>query len=381
MSEGIAKGRHSRRILTVAAAVFAVALMLAAPLFAAADTEADFPETEIGYSSDLTNPTDATLEKFFLSQRGLFASALVPEMEVFNPIIIDGPVVTVDSFTAKVAEGQKIDSKSKTEIQVYNVSAESVEVVYTFDGSGTLIRSNISEYSESYQLAAQKIADYFGANVENGDKLVVTGTVKDEDAMEFRDEYQMVDDANCVIKRSVITWYEVADVDVTIKLVKGTTEKTIQARSTIKGFFDSAYNYEYSSETITSDTDYTARNVRTQTYTGETYYTVDGVQYNVTDDFTPAGDRTGKAKILAQSSIVIDDWIKNRVAGLPAPSEGVSVTKTYESANDAFGTVVMDAVGNDIMKILLIGVGVFIGIVLLIAIIIVILVVRKSRRS
>ena len=49
MSRDIMKGRSSRKILTITAALFAVALMLAAPLFIAVDTDADSDEATIGF--------------------------------------------------------------------------------------------------------------------------------------------------------------------------------------------------------------------------------------------------------------------------------------------------------------------------------------------
>ena len=49
------------KIMTVMAAVFAVAMMLAVPVFAAVDTDADFTGDEAGFTIIYDNPTPAQL--------------------------------------------------------------------------------------------------------------------------------------------------------------------------------------------------------------------------------------------------------------------------------------------------------------------------------
>ena len=58
MSDDIRTGRKARKILTIMAAVFAVAMMLAVPLVVAVDSEADFTKDEKGFCVTYTNPTD-----------------------------------------------------------------------------------------------------------------------------------------------------------------------------------------------------------------------------------------------------------------------------------------------------------------------------------
>lgn len=56
MSFDIAAGKNSRRIMVIAAAALAVAMMLAVPIFVAADSDADFTNDEAGYCIDATDP-------------------------------------------------------------------------------------------------------------------------------------------------------------------------------------------------------------------------------------------------------------------------------------------------------------------------------------
>lgn len=68
-------GRISRKIPTIAAAVFAVALMIAVPVLSAVDTDADFTKDEAGYSIKLDNPSDEQMANVGLNK---FLPSLLP---------------------------------------------------------------------------------------------------------------------------------------------------------------------------------------------------------------------------------------------------------------------------------------------------------------
>ena len=57
------------------------------------------------------------------------------------------------------------------------------------------------------------------------------------------------------------------------------------------------------------------------------------------------------------------------------------VDKTYDAAETVFGEVVLDALGDDILKIIIIAIVVFVIVVALIVILIVALIHRKKKRQ
>ena len=65
MSDDIRTGRKARKILTIMAAVLAVAMMLATPLIVAVDTDAaEIGNDEAGFRIVATDPTDEDLAAF-----------------------------------------------------------------------------------------------------------------------------------------------------------------------------------------------------------------------------------------------------------------------------------------------------------------------------
>ena len=59
----------------------------------------------------------------------------------------------------------------------------------------------------------------------------------------------------------------------------------------------------------------------------------------------------------------------------------IAVDKTYDAAETVFGEVVLDALGDDILKIIIIAIVVFVIVVALIVILIVVLIHRKKKRQ
>ena len=73
---------------------------------------------------------------------------------------------------------------------------------------------------------------------------------------------------------------------------------------------------------------------------------------------------------------------KAKIDALPASTDTVKVDKTYDSAESAFDDVMMDAVGKDVLKLLLIIGGVILGVIVLIIILVIVLLhMRKKKRQ
>ena len=222
---------------------------------------------------------------------------------------------------------------------------------------------------------------YLGDTVTTGDKIVITGKIDYELAMQKVTGYTLLDGNKCVIKSDVETTYVVEDIDLNFKFERTGSQNSFQLVSDVKGMFVSEWKYEYDASPVVPGTGYTAKNTVVNTYGGNMHMTVDGKDYAFDEELKVRPDKTGTADIVDQSSIVIDNDLKQKIANTPASKDNVTVDKTSSGVESAFNSVVMDAVGDDVMKILLIAGGVILGIVILIAVIIVVWVVKRSKRN
>ena len=382
MTKDIMKGRNSRKILTIIATLFAAAMMLAAPLLTVTDTDADLTSAEEGICIDMKNPTQEDLTTYGFSGDSVFLLFVIYDsLEIFNQDIFEEPVVVAELPEIVDGGSEKVESDTFTLTTVDKVKSGDTTITMVAKEDGPLINPYISVYPEYIIQAANAVKAYLGNSVATGDKIVITGKIDYELAMQNITKYTLLDGNKCVIKSEVDTTYVVEDIDVNIKLVKTDSQRSFQLVSDIKGMFVDEWKYEYGATPVVPGTGYTAKNTVINTYGGNMHMTVDGKDYVIDEELKAKPDKTGTADIIDQSSIVIDDDLKQKIANVPGSKDNVNVDKTSSGVESAFNSVVMDAVGDDIMKILIIAGAVILGIVVLIAIIIVILVVKKSRRS
>ena len=383
MSKDTKVGISSRKIMTVMAAALAVAIMLAVPLFAAVDTDADITATDAGFELKMENPTQEQLTTYGVQESKLtiLIFPVINELGIFNQTIMSAPVLGDDPYSFVEGWGEKMTADSKTSLYTDEVSADTVKMTLTVDANGNLISPYVSTMNEDYKAAAAAISSYLGENVSAGDKIEITGKIKSRVGTEMSQNYKLLDGDKCVIKQDTTTYYVVDDIDLEIKLIKSSETKSIRLINNVSGMQASDWSYEYSAEPVVPGTTFTAKNTVTNVYSGDIHFEVDGTNFTINKDQKKQPDDSGTAAFIDQSDIGITYNLQQRISELPAGTTNVTVDKTYESVNDEFSNIVMDAVGNDIMKILLIAGGVIIGIILLIAIIIIILVVKKSRRK
>ena len=381
MSSDIRAGR-SRKILTIIAVAFAVALMIAVPLFAAVDTDADFTAKKDGYIVKMENPTAAQLSDFNELEKDEILDYAIQEcLGMFNQDVFYEPSAGDEPFNFTEGWGQEITSDSKTDLHIEEVSAETVTLTTTAYAPGKIIRSDIGAQPADVKAAADAIAAFIGENAGIGDKVTITGTIKQKEVLEERESYILLDGNKSVLKSSTHTAYLVNDIKLTITFKSGSNaEKSIEFVDNIKGLIASDWTYEYSADPITAGTAFTKKNTVTNVYSGGVCFKVDGKDYNINVDAKKQADEPGTAVLIDQSTITISPELVNRKANFPsAVPTNVTLDLTYDGVNTECANVIMEAVGDDILKVLLVAGGVILAIIILVIILIIILIVRKKR--
>ena len=371
--------------MVVAAAVLAVAMMLAVPIFVAADSDADFTNDEAGYSIEATNATDAELMAFGLGSKTTLILEAIEGMNLFNDSILGAPTVTSDSLKVLNATGCKIESEKVKSFFVLEVSAENVKIVFTATASGNLMMSDTSDLSENEKAAYDALKAYLGNEISAGDTITLTGTVKMRSASEMASSYKMLDGNKCIESDSTMNSYGVMDTSLTATLKHADTEKTVKYTADARGSNTREDKCEFEGDNIAVGTKYTVKDTVSSTIKGDAYYTVEGKDYSMYSDLTPAPEEqrtVTEDDINDQSNVVIPASLKTKIDTLPASTDTVKVDKTYDSAQSAFDDVMMDAVGKDVLKLLLIIGGVILGVIVLIIILVIVLLhMRKKKRQ
>ena len=376
-------GVTSRRILTVMVAVVAVAVMLAVPLITAVDTDADSEGIKAGYSVKLENatPDQVTTATGGMTKAMLLNSAIGLGMMIFNPTAFGVPTADDGPLTASIAAGQEI-SADKTRDRSFGsatISCDDGTVTFTAMVDDSLISPDIDSCPQSFQDAAEAIAAYLGANVHDEDTVAITGSFNSKHANEDVYEYTILEGNKCVLKKSVETDYLADDVDVTITLTHGAESKSIRFVSNIHGLYSSEWNYTYDATPVVPGTQFTAKNTIGSYYSGEMFFEVNEQKYNLSQSVSL--DRTGTADIVDQASIIIESDLETTISLIPDTAAAATIDKTYDAASSAFDDVVMSAVGDDILKLILIIVGIVIGVLVLIVILIVVLIVLSKKKK
>ena len=388
MSYNTRTGRLSRKIMTIAAAVFAVALMIAVPVLGAVDTDAaEIKEDKAGFKIVATDPTDEDLAAY--SAYGLHSKMYYMEdsCSVFMSIFDLGflvPTIDAKGYEIVSSTGVKIKSDSFKEIDDEEFSAKEIEMVYTFNAAGDLIVPFI--LNSEYEKAADAIKGYFGNEVKDGDSLKITGTVKTKLATETKLDFAAVDDDHSVIKGGSAGGYFVNDIDVTIEFIKnGSSAGKIYYRADDKYSVERELIYDYGKVDYKDITDATPLTIKSDVATfnfesGSTRYTVDGTDYKIghTSTYSPIETH---ADVRANSDWNLDVYHTSLDTMPVSTADGkVTADKSYDAAEAAFDGVVADVVVDDILKVILIGVGIFIGIIVLIVILIVVILVLKKKK-
>lgn len=389
MSDDIRTGRKARKILTIMAAVLAVAMMLATPLIVAVDSDAaEIGNDEAGFRIVATDPTDEDLAAFdpYLHSKVIEAKY---DCNIFTQIFdlgFNNPTFSSQGYEVSYASGAEINSKSYTAYYCEEFSATGVEMVYTFNTPGELIESFIAD--SNYQPAAEAIKEYFGNEVGIGDTLKITGTVKTKSAEQTAGDFAAVDDNHSVTKNGSQQFYIVNDIDVTIEFIKnGSSVGKIYYRADDKYLVERNITYDYGSVDYKDITDATPLTVKFGLASfsfenGSARYTVDGTEYKIGHSMVTPDEIVTTADVRANSDWNAND-IREQCREFTNTADGkATIDKTFDAVKTAYGNIVTDVVGDDLLKLVLIIVGVVIGIiVLLIVLIIVVVVLLKKKKQ
>lgn len=384
MSADIAAGPRSRRIMIIAAAALAVAMMLAVPFFVAVDSDADFTKDEAGYCVDAKDPTDAQLLSLGdFSRSYVICQSIEEQLDMFNGAALGAPTATAETLNFLKAEGQKIESDKASGFTVGEISAEKVVITYTAVSAGTLMNPDTTSLNDKEKAAYNAIKAYLGNEVAIGDTMTVTGTIKLREAINFETPYKMLDGGKCVIAGATISVYGISDTDLTFTFKHAGAENSIRYVSDAKGMEAEEYKYEYEGDTIQVGTKYVVKNTVETSFKGDSYFTVNGKDYSLYVENEPADDReetVSSYDIFDQSSVTVSESLKTRISNLPPSADNMTVDKTYSAAESAFDDVVMDAIGKDILKLLLIIGGVILAVILIVIVLIVVLLLKRKKR-
>ena len=375
-------GRISRKILTIAAAVFAAALMIAVPVLSAVDTDADFTKDEAGYSIKLDNPSDEQMAKVGLNKFYTITSALWEDADIFNDAVVEVTKQKADTYSYTIAEGQKVLSDEKLDQLAYKLDAGGFEMVLTAKANGLVFNEDALFMSAKLKAAVKALNEYFG-EVKTGDTISIVGDVKDEYAMVSSSEYLLLDDGKCVYSKVVTSGYYVQNIGLEIEHGRDHfVQKKVRYDSDFKGVTAGEANIKYDESPVKVGTTYTVTYSTSMTYSGDTYFTIDGNKYSLVPEPHQEPEEKGTVtELKEQSSVGISSDLKPKIDSLPASEDGMTIEKTYSSAESVVDGVMMDAVGKDILKIILIVVAAAVITLLVIIVLVVILVKRKKKRQ
>ena len=365
--------------MTLIAAVFAVAIMLAVPFVVTVDSDADFTGDEAGYRIEYDNPTDAQLSPSIRAETMmdlLYGYILIFNTALIGPMTID----TGDSFTEVISQGQKISSNSDTKINVVEFTADYVAASFHPNADGPLIDPDIDYQPKEKKDAANAIKGELGNQLYTTDLVTFSGKCIVREASKIVSEYELQEGGKCYITKETFTSFWVDDIDLTITLKRDETEKSVKLVSNSKGMFESEGVYNYDASPVTAGMPYVLKTKNTYSTKGDVYYTVNGTDYSVLSE-TVTPDEPGTAVLLDQDSIKVSEYLKGQIAGLPAETDNIKVSKEYSEAESAFDSVEMAAIGDDLLMIILIVVGVIIGLIILIVVVVLVIYFLKKKRQ
>ncbi len=378
-------------MLAIFIAVAAALMMLAVPIVTSVDSDASLKEDKAGYSIKMVNPTDAEIATYDQScedKSDEVYDASNIFIGIFNVDLFETTSLTTSSYKVNIADGTKVNSGSVDFIEDNELFVENLIWKATAVENGTIIDPEFQNPFFNYSKAISAIKSYFGTNISIGDKVTITGKINVRTAVNLSNYYGEVDSTHSVIYEYCNTAYYIADIDVTIGLIKAGEDvgKTISFRSdsSFSIFLKVTYDYKgvaYKDLTSTSPCTITYKASIMNFAKGSSYYTVNGTDYSI--DFIGTKEKTEDtyANIVSNTATDLDNY-KAMIAAIPASTANVTVAKTYEDAQSLYNSVVIGVAGEEVASFILILVGIFVAIILIIvAILVVIYFIRKKKRE
>ena len=390
MSDNGRAGAISRGTKTVLAVALIAAMVLAVPVMVSFDSDAEITDGEAGYSIKMVNPTDDEIATYGIGPK---AWDIVTEARyvtyIFNTTQYGGNyTVTSDTYESKFAEGLKQCSDYFENVNTECMKAEGVTITFTATSSGDLLKDEDYE-PDDVKAAIEAVKDHFGNDVDIGDELRFTGKIKTEFSAKVKTDLAKVTDGQNVVTGIGIEQYYVTDIDVTIAFTHEGKTKTISATSDFKFMLERSAEYDFHGTEYSQITPSTSCTVKygPDKYsfrTGDIDYKVGDKDCSIDYAFTPRADHDTYATILTdvQLNTALNN-MKSDAAAYPSGTANVTVDREFSDAESAYADVMVDVVGDDLMKILMIIGGVVLGVIALIviAIIVIVVVMRKKRQS
>ena len=384
MSKDMKTGLSSRRIMTIMAAVFAVAVMMCAPLFVAVDTDAAIADDETGLAVYMTDPADEELNKFTYGGGKARTTSHVCGffLQIFDIDNVNESM-TSDSFKYNKGWAFRFKDGAYESNIVTEVTAENIVLTLTYTDDGSLMIANPGAYNASYAEAAEKIKGELGNEVSIGDVLKITGNVKVRYLIFDRSEYAQVDSAHSVEKGASEAIYRIQTIDVNISLTHAGTTKTIGFYSDSKWMESSEEKFDYKNVDYKDLTNTSPCTIsftdRTYAFmTGGSHFTIAGTDYSVSPGFKKVNPIETTTTILTDSEVNVQDY-RDEINSFPSTIASGTVTKTYQAGDELGSAILMDVAGNDILKGLLLVGGVILAIIILGIIIVVLVIVKRKK--
>lgn len=389
MSGDIRTGRKARKILTIMAAVFAVAMMLAVPLVVAVDSEAKFTAGDAGVCVTATNASDEELTDHGLGTKSSILTGnggTTMFLKIFDISTLGyDAAVDAESLTVKSYDGMKVEEYRKEYYDGYEVTAEKVKFEFTAKAAGNLLR--VVSYGEDYDAAVAAIKAHLGDEVSVGDKITITGDIKMRGALKDIREYADVDGTESVTKSHTQINYILLGTDVTISFTHGGETKIITFYSDQKFEVDRDADYDYKGKEYKDLKEGDKCNITyMDTYyfeSGSTYYKVDGKEYKIENRLTPAFPEEDADVLFYKDSAIQYELnlLKTAIGLIAGASANVTVDKTFAASESAFSDLAGAVALDDILAVILLIVGVVIGIIVLIVILIIVVIIVKKKKK
>ena len=343
-------GTSSRSKITVIAAVFVVAVMMAVPVAVSFDSDAGAVPNEIGYSFEMTNPTDQELNDFGVNKQE-YTMMMVGEIldKYCNDAIYGVPTVTIGAFSYEESEGDQVKATSQRTIWTRVMQSEDVNIELPVTTAGKIVTTNTNGMKAEDYAIVKAIDGYLGSAAV-GDKIVITGYIKLKMAMEETDNYKGLNVAKLVLSENKTVTYASMDCDLTVKLVKSgqTDGKSIDVVVDQSAVMTSTYSYEYQDPVaeITGTTVCFITNDVSEKMSGKAFVKVDGKEYDMADEDAALPDApeesTAAFSMKEAGEITVSGALQAAINALHQSTDNVTVGMEYSDASSAFSDVKND---------------------------------------
>jgi len=334
-------GRASRapsRSIIVISAVFVAAMMLALPMAASFDSEAEFTEADAGYTVDISDKaSDSELSAVYKSKFTIVRGAIPDLFSDASWFWSAGGTATIESFHYLSGTGDKVEKHSTTLIQVQDVELNGFHLVLTSTKSASMLDFSSTDKE---QAIADALAEHFGTDtISAGDKMEFSGNYREKTILKVEAGVVSVDDTHSVVDSMKMVAGSDVSYEITVKYTpNGSTEsKSAVFSYDVKG--SARANGTVAFETDVKDVkDGDATTVRTTADTTMERNKASAKIAGVTYDMSPEDASGHQDQEEPSTADIITDSEEKPSTYVPSygSSENVKVDKTYSAVESAY---------------------------------------------